>query len=178
MEDINKKIQNMELIIAMRRMQDDNTPQNRSRMISEMMRTRFITPAVVSPEEEEKVRRNKEKGLKTPIQVSFKVVTTKDGRKFLPAFTDTIQMKEWKQRCNITDPVKNMVMNFDVYAQYVFGSGGNLAGFIINPFGENIVFPEELMRSLLKQKMQNMARAAARKAPPSRGGQGPDGLLS
>lgn len=160
MEDINKKIQNLELIIAMRKLQDENTPQNRSKMISEMMRTNFISPAIVSAEEEEKVRRNKEKGVRTPIHVSFKVINTKDGKKFLPAFTDTVQMSEWKTRCNITDPVKNMVMNFDVYAQYVFGSKGGLAGFVINPFGENIVFPEELMRSLLKQKMEHAARAA------------------
>lgn len=167
MEDINKKIQNMELIIAMRKLQDENTPQNRSKMISEMMRTNFISPAIVSAEEEEKVRQNKEKGVRTPIHVSFKVINTKDGKKFLPAFTDTIQMGEWKKRCNITDPVKNMVMNFDVYAQYVFGSKGGLAGFVINPFGENIVFPEELMRSLLKQKMEHAARAAK-----ARGGNG------
>lgn len=167
MDEINKKIQNMEFIVAMRKVQDDNTPLNRSRMIAEMMRTKFITPAVVSPEAEEKVRINKQKGLKTAVQASFKVVNTKDGRKFLPAFTDTVQMSEWMERCNITDPVKRMVMNFDVYAQYVFGSNGALAGFIINPLGENVVFPEELMRSLLKQKMENMARAAAKRKRPA-----------
>lgn len=163
MEDINKKIQNLEFIVAMRKMQDENTPVNRSKMISEMMRTNFISPAVVSPEVEEKVRQNKEKGIRTPIHVSFKVIHTKDGKKFLPAFTDTIQMNEWKERTKMTDPVKNMVMNFDVYAQYVFGSKGGLAGFVINPFGENIVFPEELMRSLFKQKMEHAARAAKAK---------------
>lgn len=167
MEDINKKIQNLEFIVAMRRLQDENTPANRSKMISEMMRTNFISPAIVSAEEEGKVRQNKEKGVRTPVHVSFKVIHTKDGRKFLPAFTDTIQMKEWKERTNMTDPVKNMVMNFDVYAQYVFGSKGALSGFVINPFGENIVFPEELMRSLLKQKMEHAARAAK-----ARGGNG------
>ncbi|MDE7240009.1 MAG: hypothetical protein K2N41_09915, partial [Lachnospiraceae bacterium] len=73
MEDINKKIQNLELIIAMRKLQDENTPANRSKMISEMMRTNFISPAIVSPEVEEKVRQNQEKGVRTPIHVSFKV---------------------------------------------------------------------------------------------------------
>lgn len=160
MEDINKKIQNLEFIVAMRKMQDENTPENRSKMITEMMRTNFISPAIVSEEMEEKVRQNKEKGVRTPIHVSFKVINTKEGKKFLPAFTDTIQMSEWKTRCNITDSVKNMVMNFDAYAQYVFGSKGELAGFVINPFGENIVFPEALMRSLLKQRMEHAARMA------------------
>ncbi|MDE6420643.1 MAG: hypothetical protein K2K87_08970 [Lachnospiraceae bacterium] len=59
MEDINKKIQNLEFIVAMRKMQDENTPANRSKMISEMMRTNFISPAIVSPEVDLKLRQNK-----------------------------------------------------------------------------------------------------------------------
>lgn len=163
MEEVDKVIRNMELIIAIRKVQDEDTPQNRSRMISEMMRSKFITPAVISAEAEEEVRRNKAKGLTTSVQASFKVINTTDGRKFLPAFTDTAQMREWKTRCHITEPIKNMVMNFDVYAKYIFGSNGDLAGFVINPFGENMVFPYDLMKSLMSQKMEHEQRAAEKR---------------
>lgn len=168
MEEVDKVIRNMELIIAIRKVQDDDTPQNRSRMISEMMRSKFITPAVISAETEEEVRRNKAKGLPTSIQASFKVINTTDGRKFLPAFTDTAQMREWKTRCHITEPVRNMVMNFDAYAKYIFGSNGDLAGFVINPFGENMVFPYDLMKSLMSQKMEHEQRVAEQRAQNTR----------
>ena len=114
MEDIDKKVQNMELIIAMRVLQQENTPENRNRMLNEMMKSKFITPASIDEKEEEKMRENQKKGEKTPVQVSFKVVTTKDGKRFLPAFTDTMQLNEWKEKCGITEKFKNMLMNFDV----------------------------------------------------------------
>lgn len=163
MEDIDKKVQNMELIIAMRVLQQENTPENRNRMLNEMMKSKFITPASIDEKEEEKMRENQKKGEKTPVQVSFKVVTTKDGKRFLPAFTDTMQLNEWKEKCGITEKFKNMIMNFDVYAQYVLNSGGNLAGYIINPFGENLVFPAEIIRSLAMQRAQHMARLASKR---------------
>ena len=89
MEEIDKKIQNMELIIAMRVLQQENTPENRNRMLNEMMKSKFITPATIPESEAEKVRENQKKEQKVPVQVSFKVVTTKDGKRFLPAFTDS-----------------------------------------------------------------------------------------
>lgn len=163
MEDIDKKIQNMELIIAMRVLQQDNTPENRNRMLNEMMKSKFITPASIDAKEEEAMRENHKKGEKTPVQVSFKVVTTKDGKRFLPAFTDTVQLNEWKEKCKITDNLKSMIMNFDVYAQYVLNSGGDLAGYIINPFGENLVFTTENIKSLAMQKAKHMAALAKQK---------------
>ena len=39
MEDIDKKIKNMELIIAMRMLQEEDTMENRNRMINEMMKS-------------------------------------------------------------------------------------------------------------------------------------------
>ena len=74
-----------------------------------------------------------------------------------------MQLNEWKEKCGITEKLKNMIMNFDVYAQYVLNSGGNLAGYIINPFGENLVFPAELIKSLAMQKAQHMAKIAQQK---------------
>ncbi len=186
MEEIDKKIQNMELIIAMRVLQQENTPENRSRMLNEMMKSKFITPAFVDEEQEKKIKEDREKGVRSQLQVSFKVVNTTDGKRFLPAFTDTVQMNEWKAKSGITENLKNMVMNFDVYAQYVLNSGGKLAGFIINPYGENIVFSEELIRSLVMQKAKHMAALAAKKGlKPVKKSQdentqqgGPNGLLS
>lgn len=163
MEELDKKIQNMELIIAMRVLQQDNTPENRHRMVVEMMKSKFVTPATVDAAEEQKAKENRDKGTKTPIQVSFKVINTKDGKRFLPAFTDSVQMNEWKEKSGITENFKNMVMNFDVYAQYVLNSGGELAGFIINPYGENIAFTEDMIRALATQKAQHMAKFAAQK---------------
>lgn len=156
-KDINKEIQNMELIIAMKLVKDNPSQENRNRMVNEMMKSRFLTPAIIPMSEQERV---KEEGKRTQLQVTFKTITTKDGRHFLPAFTDTFQIDTWKEKTNVTEEIKSMVMNFDAYAKYVMQSKGELSGFIINPFGENIVFPTELMKSLMAQKVAMIQRAA------------------
>ena len=159
MEELDKQIQNMDLIIAIRKLQDQDSAENRNAMVNQMMRSKFITPAFVPKEEEEKTSKEQS----TRIQVNFKVVTSKDGKKFLPAFTDTQSFNGWLEKSGIKEPMKKMVMNFDVYAQYILNSKGQLSGFIINPFSENVVFPEPMIRSLAKQKAEFMRQAALRK---------------
>ncbi len=163
MEDLDKKIQNMELIIAMRVLQESDTKENRNRLINEMMRSRFITPAFIKEEDAKLMAKLKESGEKRPVPISFKVVTARDGKRFLPAFTDTMQYNKWIEKCEIKDPLKKMVMNFEVYAQYILGSGGELSGFIINPFGENLVFPEPMVRNLAMQLQKIKAEIARKK---------------
>ncbi len=163
MDNIDKQIKNMELIIAMRMLQEEDTLENRNRMINEMMKSKFVTPATIDPKDEERVRANKGKDGKTSVQVSFKIVKSKDGKKFLPAFTDTAQYNEWKERSGIKDGLRNMIMNFDVYAQYILNSNGDLDGFIINPYGENIVFTTGLIKSIVMTKAQHLAQANEKK---------------
>lgn len=163
MDELDKKIQNMDLIIAMRKMQDQDTPENRNAMINQVMRSKFITPAFVSEEEAKRVAKAQESGTKVPMQVNFKVVIGKDGKKYLPAFTDTMLFREWQEKSKTTEPIKKMVMNFDVYAQYILNSKGELSGFIVNPFSENLVFPEPMVRTLAMQKARFMKELAERK---------------
>ncbi|MBQ0042740.1 MAG: SseB family protein [Lachnospiraceae bacterium] len=162
MDELDKKIQNMDLIIAMRKMQDRDTQENRNNLINQMMRSKFITPALVSEKEAMRVSEASKEGKRVPMQVNFKVVTAKDGKKFLPAFTDTMLFDKWQEKCGDSDECKKMVMNFDVYAQYILNSNGALSGFIINPFSENLVFPEPIIRSLAKQKAEFLRQKAQR----------------
>lgn len=172
MEDIDKKIKNMELIIAMRMLQEEDTMENRNRMINEMMKSKFVTPATIDPKDEERVRSNKNKDARTSVQVSFKIVKSPDGRKFLPAFTDTVQYDAWKERSGIKDGLRNMIMNFDVYAQYILNSNGDLDGFIINPYGENIVFTTNLIKSIIMRKAQHLSQENEKKIQAARAKEG------
>lgn len=160
MEEIDKQVQNLELIVALRVLQENDTPENRSRMIQEMLKSKFITPATIDEEEEKKAREYRQKGLKGSLQVKLATVHTKDGKHFLPAFTDSMQLNEWKERIHLAGEPKKMVMNFDAYAQYVLKSNGALNGFVINPYAENLVFTEETIRSILQQRAGHMARQA------------------
>ena len=160
MEEIDKQIQNLELIVAMRVLQQDDTPVNRSKLLQEVMKSKFVTPATVDEEEEKKVRELRQKGLKGSLQVKMAMVNTNDGKHFLPAFTDSMQLNDWKERVHMDAEPKKVIMNFDAYAQHVIKSGGNLNGFVINPYAENIVFTEENIRSLLKQRAEHMSRQA------------------
>ena len=51
-----------------------------------------------------------------------------------------------------------MVLRFDDYARMLRGND-QVAGFVLNPFGENLRFTKEMVDSLLRQRNEMVARA-------------------
>jgi len=97
---------------------------------------RYLTPAKfevdLSQTTEEKAV------IKKDSKVSFKLIRKPDDEEILalPVFTDTYELKKWKQAYDDTDQPQNFLMNFEQCAEI----GLNNGGFVINPFGKSPVF--------------------------------------
>ena len=82
------------------------------------------------------------------------------------AFTDWTELKRWRDEEN----QQTFAMNFDDYAGMLLrkDAQGNISpalGFVINPFGGNIVVTREMVANMIAAKL----KAAGRPVPPAPG---------
>ena len=94
------------------------------------------------------------------------MLSTEDGRKFFMAFTDWMELKKWKDEEN----QQTFAMSFDDYAGMLLrkdaqGNSSPALGFVINPFGGNIVVTREMVAGMIAAKL----KAAGKPVPPAPG---------
>lgn len=95
-------------------------------------------------------------------KVQFPMLSTEDGRKFFMAFTDWTELKRWRDEEN----QQTFAMNFDDYAGMLLrkDAQGNISpalGFVINPFGGNIVVTREMVASMIGSKAESSRQTGA-----------------
>lgn len=151
----NPKIANPELKKAAAALRAENNPQNFNAAINQMMRGAFLAPAQIElgsapPKPDASGRISLPKDTK----ITFALLKGGDGQSFFTAFTDEEELKKWKG--NPASQV--MVLRFDDYARMLRGND-QVAGFVLNPFGENLRFTKEMVDSLLRQRNEMVARA-------------------
>lgn len=146
---------NPNMAVAIEKMRQDNTPDNRNLMINEMMRTGFLAPATMDPMPE--VDENGQAKMTKDTKISFMNLKGQDGKSFLAAFTERAEIERWKK----DDSMQTIMLTFDEMAHIVLTSKGELSGFAINPFHENIVLNSELIANLAQQKRAFEAKAKA-----------------
>ena len=143
-----------------------STPEHRQMFLDELQKAKFLSPVVIDP-----VPVPDENGRVTiarDAKVQFPMLSTEDGRKFFMAFTDWTELKRWRDEEN----QQTFAMNFDDYAGMLLrkDAQGNISpalGFVINPFGGNIVVTREMVASMIAAKL----KAAGRPVPPAPGTQ-------
>ena len=149
---------NPKLKDAIAEMRKDNNPQTRNVVINEMMNSVFLAPAQVDfganppkPDADGKVK------LEQDTKIGFKLIGTPDGKQFFMAFTDWDELHKWNK-----DPAQQTLMlRFDDYAA-LLEKNTEAAGFVINPYNENLRFDPPTVASFKKQKDDfAKARAAA-----------------
>lgn len=155
-----KPIENPELIEAIEKMQEENSPENVNRMIDCVMRAKFITPANVS--KPVPVARNNGNGgtvMQQQTQVQFQLIENQNKEKFFPAFTDKTEKEKWEQ----AEGKHDVIMDFDSFVQVLSAPDCNVNGFVINPFGRSVAFPKPMVMSLKQQKDAKMANGGLQK---------------
>ena len=118
-----------------------------------MFLSRVVIDRVPVPDENGRVT------IARDAKVQFPMLSTEDGRKFFMAFTDWTELKRWRDEEN----QQTFAMNFDDYAGMLLRSPA--LGFVINPFGGNIVVTREMVASMIAAKL----KAAGRPVPPAPG---------
>lgn len=126
----------------------DNSPQNRTAVVNEMLRSTFLIPVQVGfdgappkPDKDGKV------ALPKNTKVTFPLLTSNDQTRYFMAFTDWDELHKWRK----TPGQQTMMLRFDDYARLVEGNE-KVSGFVINPFSGNVRFERKNIEFIKRQR--------------------------
>lgn len=113
-----------------------------------VMKGKFLAYCTVSekPEKTEDGKFAFPKGTK----ISYFSITSKQGQKFLPVFTDREQLAKWKDPENRDKTL--MLLTFDDFVP-ILRSASSLQGIIINPMSDNFPLPRKLVADWMNRKI-------------------------
>ena len=137
----NKSVSNPMLVGMIELMKADPTQDHKKMFVEEMMKAKYLTPAVIEPKPEKDG--NGRAQLTPGNKIRFPMLNAPDGKSFYMAFTDSIEFRKWKKEEQDT-----LVLTFPEYAGLILRKGNTAAGFVINPFGGNIVISRDMLMSL------------------------------
>ncbi len=154
-KDIGKKIQNPELLEAMKAVKAKETDYPVARLFEMLAKAVLITPAKF--DKEPQPDENGKVVIDSNIKVNFSLLTNQSGEKVLPCFTD----EEILNASQFKDGFKKIILPYKQLAEMVYNSNGAIAGIVINPFTENCYisaefimdYKENLHRNLIQTKL-------------------------
>ncbi|MBE5873605.1 MAG: SseB family protein [Lachnospiraceae bacterium] len=118
---------------------------------AEVLKAEYITPVYITPPP----LRGKDGGMKIPpnSNIQFPTIGTEDGNKYLMAFTDKKEYDKWKPNAE----KYIFTLNFDDYVGLLLqrnkeGGPNDTRGFIINPYGCNIIVSKEMIATLIPMR--------------------------
>lgn len=147
MIDINKPVTNPDFVLAMKTMKDNNTGENQDHMIDEMMKAHFITPAIISPQPDQE-KESQEVVLKEKTTISFHIIQNTENQNFFMAFTDWEELRKWQDNEN----QQVIIVTFDDLAGMILNEASDSSGYVINPFGESVIFTRPMVEALKIEK--------------------------
>ena len=157
------KIDNAALKKAAAALREENNPQNFNAVINLMMRGVFLAPAKIEiGENAPKPDENGRIQLPKDTKVTFALLKSGDGKSFFTAFTDAEELDKWQNK----PAGQVMLLRFDDYARMLNGND-HVAGFVLNPFTDNLRFNSDMVASLLKQRnamLEKIKQTAAQQA--------------
>lgn len=140
MIDTTQPVTNPVLLQALSELHQNNTPENQNRVLDEIvMRAHFLAPIELAPAKEGECE----------DVVQFQLISSQDGRTFLPAFTDWAELRKL---CGPKDQ-KTVILTFDDYASMLAGDS-RAAGFVVNPLGTPLTLDRDFVSFLAKQKQE------------------------
>lgn len=146
-----KTIQNPDLILAYHLVQYNSTPERQAEFMQEVVKARFMAPAVIEPAPQ--IAEDGTVELPENAKIMFPEVQNSEGLKFFPAFTDWKSMENWE----LKEGQQVIATTFEDYAAIVMRDS-QTGGFVINPFGENIRIGRDAILKLKKQQMAYIQR--------------------
>jgi hypothetical protein len=159
----NEKIQNTELLEAIKDMRADFNPQSQSKVINLALRGTYLVPAVISKNTQLVADKDNHLKFQDKPQAKFLLVKHQKNGTFFPIFTDSEEFAKLKSEDNF-QPVK---MKFSDIAQLTEQTP-TVEGFVINPMSTNLPFPkvmlEQIKQTLLKARRERDAAQAAQQA--------------
>lgn len=147
MNEPQKPATNPKLKEAAAAVRANNTPETLNLLINEMTRSMMLAPAKIdfggqAPKPDANGRVQMPKGTK----INFLMLNTKEGEPYFMAFTDWQELQKWTKDTK----QQTMMLRFDDYAR-MLEQNDKAAGFVLNPYGDNLRFPRGMVESIKKQ---------------------------
>lgn len=142
MNSYNTPVTNPMLVSAMELVKGDNSEKHMEFFVNELLQAKFICPVVINPVPE--VREDGSFDMPKDAQISFPMITNTQGQKFVMAYTDMAELLRWKK----DSKQAVLIFRFSNYAEVVLQEDNPCAGIAVNPFGDNMVIPKELVRKI------------------------------
>lgn len=143
----NKSVTNPMLIGAIKVMKDDASVEHKKIFINEMVKAEFMAPVVITPEP----RRNEEGVVFfDDNEIHFPTITDDLGNVYFMAFTDREEFEKYK-------PGEKKYFFACTYEDYFVlltrrGVEKPAMGFVIDPFGSNVVVNRDMILNLFVRK--------------------------
>lgn len=147
MIDVNKPVTNPDLAVAIKAMKEENTKESQDKVINEVMKAHFISPVIISPVPGSS-NDSCEVVLKEDTIINFSIIQNTANQQFFLAFTDWVELGRW-HKC---ENQQTLILTFDDLAAMVLDEKGHSDGFVINPYGENIIFNKTMIGALRDEK--------------------------
>ena len=140
--EFNKPVSNPMLVGAIEVMKADPLPDHKNLFINEMMKAKFLAPAIIDPAPE--TGADGQPKLTPGSKIQFPMLTAPDGKNYFMAFTDKMELKLWKDEEGI--PVFALA---------------------VDDYGGNIVIAKEMLGALMAAKLnaQKPGQGANQNAP-------------
>ncbi|WP_409198117.1 SseB family protein [Methanobrevibacter acididurans] len=142
MEKEMEPLQNDRLKEVIKNLHENYNEDTEEKFLAELKNASFLAPADIKVEEDlkEKIESDGTITLDKNTPMNFMLISSEDGKNFFPAFTDEEELSK--------DPEKKdaIIINLETYLEMLdSNTEENIASIAINPFGEAIVIPKEML---------------------------------
>ena len=137
-------VSNPELIKAINKAKENPNQANSNRMLNEAVKAKFLIP--IKMESTIVVDGTNGFGDVENANINFELLRANTGKTYYPVFTDLKEM----QKCAVDKGQSSMIVNFDDLAALLLQPMNAVAGFVINPMGENVCFSTQMIAAMKK----------------------------
>ena len=116
---------------------------------------KFLAPIKAAPEAVD-MKPNGTGRLKEGNSFSFVQLTAPDGTQFFPAFTNWMEVR--KGDMFLSEDTMCLTLTFDDYMTIVEDD----AGVVVNPFSDNVIFPNEGLKHMAGMKAKELSQKAGK----------------
>lgn len=137
-------VSNPELIKAINKAKENPDQVNSNRMLNEAVKAKYLIP--IKMESTLVMDGTKGYGDVENANINFELLRANTGKIYYPVFTDLKEM----QKCAVDKNQSSMVVDFNDLAALLLQPMNAIAGFVINPMGDNICFSTQMIAAMKK----------------------------
>jgi len=139
-------ITNPALVQAMDAMKQERNQKTEVTFVNHLKAARFLVPANVQTEQQAVADANGNMQIVDQPKISFVLFNNAEGQKYFPLFTDIGELRKWKESNNH----QLAAISYRDLCEFMKRNPeNNIHGAVVNPFGQNIMIPEESLHKIL-----------------------------